>query len=579
MSEGPVASTERAVTRLLNLVRLYRIRSKIIVFALLATLIPSVSMGWLSYRNNRSVLQEKISEELANLAANASRRLDLWFKESLYEVRVFSSSYEVSENLDQINRTAGTAGAIRPHLNRLQTYLGSVAQRFVDYEALVVVDVEGKVVASSTEESSGLSIPDGWLEQVRAGEPVVGEPSWDSELSAAVMLFAESIRRAQDGQMLGVLLAKLNFRSIENILRTHARGDAVELFIIANDGQLITGSRPRPDVFMNAQLDSGVVRQLFAKAGLTHEFTGADGVRVVGTLEEVGRLGWGVVAMQERATAFAPIARLQSVTVFLVLGSLVIVGLAAYLLGLTIVRPLDRLTAGASHIAAGNLDVSLPVLNRGELGSMTEVFNYMAEQLRRLLSELDKTNKALREKNQKLQQISITDSLTTLFNRKHMMETLASEAARSQRYNRPYSILLLDIDHFKKFNDTCGHLAGDEVLHGVAMSVKASLRGGDYAARYGGEEFLVLLPETGPADAAQSAERIRSRVERERLGAEASFSGITISIGVASYPEMGGDSEEVMRHADDAMYVAKRRGRNQVVVAEAGSIAGSRPSD
>ncbi len=230
-------------------------------------------------------------------------------------------------------------------------------------------------------------------------------------------------------------------------------------------------------------------------------------------------------------------------------------------------RPLDRLTSGAAKIAGGNLDVNLPISSRGELGYMTRVFNHMAQRLREVLGQLDRTNRTLVEKNEELHRLSITDGLTDLYNHKYIMETLAIEAARCLRYNHPFSLLMIDIDDFKQYNDGHGHLAGDEVLRGVAAVLRESLRAGDYAARYGGEEFLILLPETGLEDADRSAERIRSRVEERKLGARGNAAGITVSVGVASFPENGNDPEDLISKADTAMYEAKRAGRNRVRLA------------
>jgi len=286
---------------------------------------------------------------------------------------------------------------------------------------------------------------------------------------------------------------------------------------------------------------------------------------MVGTLMRMPQLGWGVVAVTRREEAYAQIARLQSVTLLMVTGLLVGIGLIAYLLGLTIVRPLNRLTEGAAKVASGNLDVGLPIGSRGEVGYMTEVFNNMVARLRQGRQELATINDTLRERNEKLQEISVTDSLTGLYNRKHMMETLAHELARAQRYNHPFSVLMIDIDHFKKYNDTFGHLAGDRALAKIASIFKESVRRVDYVARYGGEEFFLMLPETKLREAMLAAERIRARVAEDTFGDSEEKVGLTISVGVAEYPEDGDTSESIIASADTVLYQAKQVGRNRVV--------------
>jgi diguanylate cyclase (GGDEF)-like protein len=229
------------------------------------------------------------------------------------------------------------------------------------------------------------------------------------------------------------------------------------------------------------------------------------------------------------------------------------IGLIAYLLALSIVRPLDRLTAGAAKVAAGDLEVELPEAGRGELGVMTEIFNHMVARLRASHGELH--------------ELSITDSLTGLANRKHLMETLEAEIERCRRYHRPLAIAMVDIDHFKRFNDTFGHLAGDEVLRRLAAIFRASLRSADFAARYGGEEFLIVLPETDAATAAEIAERIRARVAAESAQRDAVSPRITVSAGIA---EAGEDENlEILIHkADAALYRAKEGGRDRVEIFE-----------
>ena len=175
-------------------------------------------------------------------------------------------------------------------------------------------------------------------------------------------------------------------------------------------------------------------------------------------------------------------------------------------------------------------------------------------------------NQELREKNNDLRTLSITDSLTGLYNRTELPELLAKELARSQRHEHSFSIFMIDIDHFKRFNDTHGHQAGDHLLKRVAQILKGSLRACDVAARYGGEEFLILLTETGPKGALCLAKKLRGEVEQMRTRGGGA---VTISIGLASFPENGDDVETIIRHADAALYRCKRAGRNQVALARA----------
>jgi diguanylate cyclase (GGDEF)-like protein len=198
---------------------------------------------------------------------------------------------------------------------------------------------------------------------------------------------------------------------------------------------------------------------------------------------------------------------------------------------------------------------------------MTEVFNHMVNRLRQAREELGAMNRTLRERNRELHELSITDSLTGLYNRKQLMEVLTREVARAERYQRPLALLMIDVDHFKLYNDTCGHLAGDEVLRTIAVIFRGCIRESDCVGRYGGEEFLIILPETVADDAGRIATRIRSRLAEEDFPAGPQPAKITISGGIASFPGNGRSPESLLRSADIALYQAKDRGRNRVILA------------
>jgi diguanylate cyclase (GGDEF)-like protein len=159
------------------------------------------------------------------------------------------------------------------------------------------------------------------------------------------------------------------------------------------------------------------------------------------------------------------------------------------------------------------------------------------------------------------------DGLTRLLNKRFFMQRLGLLINTAEREARPLSVFIFDIDHFKKYNDTQGHLAGDEVLRGVARVLEQSLRPGDVPSRYGGEEFLVAMPDTDKGDALRAADRIREAIASHAFPHAASqpLGRLTISGGVAALRTDGVDSTELIRHADQALYEAKAGGRNRVL--------------
>jgi diguanylate cyclase (GGDEF)-like protein len=166
-----------------------------------------------------------------------------------------------------------------------------------------------------------------------------------------------------------------------------------------------------------------------------------------------------------------------------------------------------------------------------------------------------------------LQKRSRTDGLTGLTRRGPFEERLAEEIARAKSFRTTFSILMIDIDHFKRMNDTYGHQVGDEVLRTVAQLLKEGLYETDMVARYGGEEFVCLMPRSQAAGLKQKAEQIRARVEGHAFVIGLESVTVTISIGIAHFPADGGTPETIMAAADRALYAAKDAGRNRVMEA------------
>jgi two-component system, cell cycle response regulator len=182
------------------------------------------------------------------------------------------------------------------------------------------------------------------------------------------------------------------------------------------------------------------------------------------------------------------------------------------------------------------------------------------------------------EYHEEIYRLTITDALTEIHNKRYLLDFLERELARSQRHNRPLSLVLFDIDRFKALNDSLGHLAGDYALRELAACVRAGVRREELFARYGGEEFAVVLPETACAAAAHFAERVRSAVEGHVFEYDGNRFPVTISLGIASTTGDGACTVQgLIQQADKAMYRAKNEGRNRVCVgapAEAGTALG-----
>ncbi len=170
---------------------------------------------------------------------------------------------------------------------------------------------------------------------------------------------------------------------------------------------------------------------------------------------------------------------------------------------------------------------------------------------------------------QELREQTIRDSLTSLYNRRFLQDYLERELIRAKRERAPLALIMIDLDRFKRINDSAGHQAGDQVLVEVGALLKRHVRGSDIACRYGGEEFAVVLPKTTLESARRRSAEICSAIRRE---AEL-LRGVTASLGVALCPSHATDAEALLRAADYALYEAKRAGRNQIRIADASGSA------
>jgi len=251
-----------------------------------------------------------------------------------------------------------------------------------------------------------------------------------------------------------------------------------------------------------------------------------------------------------------------------------------------IIRPITTISRALtpSEDDAGLIDRDIPIHSRDEFGDMATRFNLMRRRLNeaheklqsRIIAadnELQETNRKLikkshrlRRANEQLRKLSITDGLTGLFNRRHLESLLRGAVNTSLRYGEHYSVILIDLDRFKRINDRFGHEAGDMVLKATATLFKGITRSSDTVCRVGGEEFVVVCKHTDVETSIGIAEKIRSRLETTPIETDYGAISLTASIGIATIPDdkNSQDAETLMRNADMALYFCKRTGRNRV---------------
>jgi diguanylate cyclase (GGDEF)-like protein len=550
-----MAERLRASARLLGPLRPDSIRNRILLFAMVAALVPSVTTAWLAYRQSRRAILAQTTQDLQAASEQATREMDLWLKERLHELRTFTASYEITENVERASRDPSAA-------NRIRVYLSSLHTRFPEHAELFVLDARGGIVAQAGETDP--FVPEDAIGTIRTANQLIGEPAWDSAAAEPRVTLLVPVRLGS-GQFVGALGVETRIRLVVSALWKFAPAGG-RAYLATYDRRVILASDSSSAELLSTMLPNATAGPLFEVEGQAAQYLGLAGEAVLGVMRRIPSLGWAFVAELPTSRAYREVRTLRNMAVLVLVGLVVGISLIAYRLGLLIVRPLDRLTRGAMEVAGGDFTVDLPPAGGGEVGLLTRVFNDMVARLREGRTRLDTANETLRHQNEQLERLSITDGLTGLYNRRRLMETLVNEIERSKRMEHVCTVLMMDVDNFKRYNDAHGHQAGDAVLRGVGDVLRETTREIDCAARYGGEEFFVLLPETDVKEASEVAERIRTQLkERIFLGGR-----VTLSVGIAAFPANGETPEDLIASADAALYQAKREGRDRVLRATSG---------
>lgn len=539
----------------------FGIRNRILIFALMFTLIPSLGLGWVFYTETKRLLEEKVELELHNISNLAQREAELWFKDSAYNIRVFSNSFVISENLEHFinlkqHSDSSTMAQEASAIKVITEYLMLVQSQFQEYQRLLLLDDSGKIITQSSSGAHGFTLPADWKQQIEQHKMVIGEAASDGLITEASFFVAVPVFSHKQ-EFLGLLVAESSIGGLEAVMKSVALSRATHLLLLNREGLIISSTIQSHKSGSVAYFESSL-KTLYANPMHLSTYMSSSGIKVIGLYSPLPHLSWGIVMEKNFEHAFAEVLNLKNVTLISVAILLMIVGVAAFFLSYSILSPLKILVNGALQVASGDLDVKLPITKRDELGFTMSVFNDMVVRLRK--------------NHEKLEMLATVDSLTGLFNRKHLMDALALHMERYARNHNPFSILMADLDYFKQVNDRYGHLAGDAVLIEIGKIFQATLRSIDTAGRYGGEEFLIILDNSQEEEAEQTAERIRKAVEESTITVDGKTINVTLSIGVATINELINTDRELIGKADLALYEAKKNGRNRVVRSTSKSV-------
>jgi len=517
---------------------LQSLATEVIFVVFLATAITAAVVSWVSVQSTHRFLERRIEASYPAILEGAQARLFDFAGEARVEIEELAA------------RLAAFDAA------ELVPWVG-LSTRF---QAFAISDAAGRVVASAGDV--------GWPETLPPESRDRRGDLWTLAGPDGARLALSVPLRASGGEPRW-LHGAVRPRMLEHLLASDGLGPAGRLVLIGSDDHPLVGAataagrRPGP-------LSARALATL--ADGSVVEYTGRDGRPMVGALRALpgGRLR--LLIEEPFETAFQPVLAVVTRVFIIDLGIILAFSFVAWQVTAAIVKPIEALSEGARRIARGEFDVQLHESDRrDEIGLLTHAFNEMTRKLLAHRAEIEAANQKLLLQNEQLQranevleQLSITDGLTKLHNHRFFQDHLTREIKRVSRTGEPLSMLICDIDDFKRLNDRLGHAAGDELLVGIARVLNDEIREADFLARYGGEEFVILAPNTDLRGAIVIAEKIREAVAAGSyiLDPSHQLTKITVSIGVAQY---AGSRKRFFQAADQALYRAKAAGKNCVM--------------
>ncbi len=533
--------------------------TKIIFFVFVSTFVTALVVTGISVHSTYAFLRRDIDRSFPAALERTSERLTNWLTDGRLRVEEIARNERLRSwllarlNEDPLGEvSAGLDPILQEELSHARTF-----------SSLVVLDAAGRVRgAIGTDAAPSEGLPPELAGSASATLRAVSLGGGPIPVASAPLLDG-------GGRKLGSVHGIFRRDGLATQLRSDLLGNTGNVTVVDTQGLVLTASRqqgedrvPLQDLLGN---DRPEVR----------EFVAADGRRAIGIAKPLDPFGWNLVIHQPFDRAFEPV---YSVVGRILLIDLVIVlafSFAAWKVTAAVVHPITALYEGARRISQGELEVELPdTRSQDEVGLLTRTFNDMIQRLRKDRHEIESAYERLQEQsdelqraNEVLEQLSITDGLTRLHNHRYFQEHLTREIKRVSRTNEPLSMLVIDIDDFKRLNDRLGHAAGDELLVRIARTLNESVRASDLLARYGGEEFVVLAPGTETEGAVNLAEKIRTAVAESSFILDDSMrlTRVTVSIGVARY---AGSRRDFFEAADKSLYRAKAAGKNCVMAAE-----------
>jgi len=527
------------------------IHGRIRAYSLLLVALPiAISLLVFVFFMRTGIIDDKEAEIEERLTVQAAV-IDRWMRSRLQDAMLVASLPAVR----------------RVDMEAMMEAFAAFASTRVDVSGVIFVGPDGRT-RMDTAASPGLDVSDrAYFKEGREGRPFISDVLIGRVSDQPIIMFSAPVFDNL-GAFQGVIVTPVRMTTVSSLLSRMRLGKTGESFLVTGDGSLLTelsGNGPASQGAnvppLLSPLNTPILDAVARGVEMHGPYRNHAGKRVVGAYAPLTVKPWILVGEIPESEVMGG-AR-TAVAVAMGAGLLTILLLTPLLIRLarSIERPIERLVDFSESMREGEYAAScLPEKMQGapdEVARLHDSFCTLGETLRETIGELES--------------ISVTDPLTGLHNRRYLMQEGERLVARHVRSGQPLTVLMLDIDHFKKVNDTHGHQMGDALLRHVSGIVAETVRGSDVLARIGGEEFCILAPSADEAQAVLLAERIRERVQMCPLPLGRETLACTLSIGVARLAEdveFGSSPlEDALARADAALYEAKRTGRNRVAAA------------
>jgi len=536
-----------------------------LAFTIIAlVLLVALVILYITWASSARTLTTQAEERLQEMASSTMDKIDHDFFERSGDLRVIATDPIIASRESSPQQITERLIAYR---NIYKTY---TSLSLFDLNRVRIADTSGMSLGKQ-----GSSFKE-WDVVLQGGLSIASDIDLSKTLGLPVIFFATLVKD-KNNQPFGIIMTRMPLDRLYEIFGNVSISSAVEedihIDLVNRDGLLIYSNCDRKGILIEKSPDwEAVKNRSEEKIGTIEHYMHSgteDSIMVFcheqGYLDFMGN-GWTLMIHVPNRIVLASLIELRNSWILVILPSITLAIIVALFLSIRLSKPLTELRDAVAEVGKGNLDTRVKIRSRDEIGDLGDYFNKMVENLKRTTTSIDNLEREITERKKaegKLRLLATHDGLTGLPNRALLYDRFDTALANAQRKNKKVAIMSLDLDRFKNINDTLGHDVGDKLLVNATGRLTSMLRKVDTVARMGGDEFVLLLWEVGQKDdAIKVAQKILEGFRQPFIIDEKKLN-ITVSIGVAIYPEDGKDIKDLLKNSDELMYRAKESGRDR----------------